>query len=292
VLVIGELATAWLLVTTLFALGAHADVMAAEMGRATAGAASSTSDVVALLTVAAALALAVGLFRAGLDRPAGHSRFTPRSSAYGSFLAYAVAVLPQVRGAAACSHLVLMAQTMLLIVAAPALLMSTLARTSTAPVRPGSVRPGSSQRVLAPLAAVGYVAVLYLWHVPTVHETAMTRPGLDSLRIATSAIAGLLVWGLLLGHQRPAAARSRLVALIVIAIPSGVLGLGLIVATHPLFQMSGALPLGMSPVTDQRLAGVLMMIVDVLVLVPAAGYLQDGCIRSAAPDRLTLSSLP
>jgi hypothetical protein len=175
-----------------------------------------------------------------------------RIQAYVAFAAYVIAVLPIVRTATAASHLVLMAQTMVLMLLAPVLLITAFAE-----------RRRGSHLGLALLAAGGYLSVLYLWHVPGPHDAAMSNLGWDWIRVATCAAIGLLFWS---------AARTSLPSLLLAAGGSGLLGLALVIGPQPLFAMAPALP-GLTALADQRLAGLLMMIVDVVVLLPMASRL-------------------
>jgi putative membrane protein len=206
-------------------------------------ASTSNESLLALGLLLGAIAAAVAVLR--LEASA-------RPHAYVAFAAYAIAFLPVVRTAAAASHLVLMAQTMVLMVLAPVLLITAFAE-----------RRRGNHLGLALLAAGGYLSVLYLWHVPGPHDAAMSNLGWDWIRVATCAAIGVLFWS---------AARTNLPALLLAGGGSGLLGLALVVGPQPLFAMTPALP-GLTTLADQRLAGLLMMIVDVVVVLPMASRL-------------------
>lgn len=254
-----ELAAAWLLVRLL----ADLSVLPGVDEMASMREDSNATAIAALALVLAALALGVAVLRIG---PAGGGRV----AAYSSFGCFAVALLPLVRTAASQSHLVLMGQLMLLMAVAPALFASTLAR----PARAGSG--------LALVAAGGYLIALYGWHLPSAHRAAMSDPGWDWVLVASIAAAGLLFWSV---------ARSNLPALLVVGAGSGLLGLALTASQQPLFAMARS-PLGLGALTDQRLAGLLMMAVDVLVLVPMAARAADAETAIAAPAAASVARHP
>lgn len=230
-----ELLAAWLLVRTLTALNRPAG-MAAMAGTTPSGAGAALGLLLTTVLLGSVALRATHL--------------SPRLPAYAGLGAFVVALLPVVRTASAGSHLVLMAQTMVLMVIAPALLMSALARRDSVPG-------------LGPLAAGAYLVVLDVWHLPATHAAAMTNPGWDWIRIATTIAAGLLFW---------AAARTSLAPLIVVGAGSGLLGLALVAGPQPLFAMTGH-SLGLTVLADQRLAGLLMMALDLTVLLPGIGRL-------------------
>jgi cytochrome c oxidase assembly factor CtaG len=221
-----------------------------------------------LLLLLGLLAGAAALFARAAARPVP----APIVAGFG-LLCFAVAFLPVVRTAADESHVAFMAQLMLVLLAAPVLIV--VARSSMPNV---SVVPATVVRVGAPLAAVGYVGVLYLWHLPRLHESAMTGTGGQPIELVSLALVGLVLWGLVLGDRRAELAGTRLAAVLVAAVPSGLLGLALILSPRPLLVGAMNLPWGISPLGDQRLSGIVMMIADLAFVVPLTGL-----VAAAAP---------
>jgi putative membrane protein len=119
--------------------------------------------------------------------------------------------------------------------------------------------------LLRPAVALGLWALVYAcWHVPRVYDYALTNQTVHDLEHLSFLVAGLLVWTLLidpLPHPRLELRRRILVALSLFALGT-VLADTLIVAPHALYGTYASQPdrlWGLSPVTDQRLAGVVMM---------------------------------
>jgi cytochrome c oxidase assembly factor CtaG len=119
--------------------------------------------------------------------------------------------------------------------------------------------------LLRPAVALGLWALVYAcWHVPRVYDYALTNQTVHDLEHLSFLVAGLLVWTLLidpLPHPRLELRRRILVALSLFALGT-VLADTLIVAPHALYGAYASQPdrlWGLSPVTDQRLAGVVMM---------------------------------
>jgi hypothetical protein len=157
------------------------------------------------------------------------------------------------------SHLLLMVQVELLTVVVPLLVVTVLPRRRPAlPVDPS--RPALA---VAGLLALGYPAVIIGWHVPAVHGLFGGAHGgtLALVRAASLLLAGLAFWAFArgAGPALPATARTALtvLALEIAALP----GLVLLLAVTPLYG-AGPGAAGLSALTDQRLAGALMMLVD------------------------------
>jgi cytochrome c oxidase assembly factor CtaG len=119
--------------------------------------------------------------------------------------------------------------------------------------------------LLRPAVALGLWALVYAgWHIPSVYDYALTNQTVHDLEHLSFLVAGLLVWTLLidpLPHPRLELRRRILVALSLFALGT-VLADTLIIAPHALYGAYAGQPdrlWGLSPVTDQRLAGVVMM---------------------------------
>jgi cytochrome c oxidase assembly factor CtaG len=111
------------------------------------------------------------------------------------------------------------------------------------------------------------VATVYAWHIPAFYDYAAAHQTVHDLEHLSFVIAGLLVWTQLVDPARHARLRR----------PQRVFfALGMIALTQPLvdaliFTSSGAYPRytgahGISALTDQRLAGVVMMTEQLLTL--------------------------
>ena len=116
------------------------------------------------------------------------------------------------------------------------------------------------------LIAAAHIAVLWFWHVPGAYEAAISNGLVHRLEHASLTGTALALWLAVLMPNRRARLRHGLAVLSVAAvlIAGGVLGALLTFASVPLYP-SYAGGLGLSPVEDQQLAGVLLW-------VPSGGF--------------------
>jgi putative membrane protein len=203
---------------------------------------------------------------------AGRPGAAPRRvvSWYAGLGVVAVAVAPPLGGSHAVSaHMV---QHELLLAVAPLLLVAGLDRRVTRALAVPALRAVPGLRVLLPLRgplfATGlWVAVVLGWHLPAVYDATLDDARLHLLRQATLVVAGVVFWGAVLGRR--GAVEQRIAALGVAMAASGVLGAALLWSDAVLYR-ADPWP-GLSPVADQRLAGLLMMALDMPVLLAALG---------------------
>ena len=118
-----------------------------------------------------------------------------------------------------------------------------------------------------PVTFTIWAATLAIWHIPSLYIDAILHPWLHDIEHACFMLAGLLVWTLLIdpGSHRRLTAAGR------IAFAAAMFGAGqvltsvLVFSFHPLYPLyRGAY--GFSALTDQKLAGVVMMVEQLLVL--------------------------
>jgi cytochrome c oxidase assembly factor CtaG len=144
-----------------------------------------------------------------------------------------------------------------------------------------------------PLPAVAtYVAVLYTWHIPVLFEGALGNDLLHALQHESFVLAALLVWWPALEPKRRRL-RGELwkAAHIVGARFSGMfLGMFFIIASTPIYAGwygEGERELGLSPLTDQQIAGASMIFLDAITMLFAIAFFffrsaQDHDIAEAA----------
>jgi putative membrane protein len=118
-----------------------------------------------------------------------------------------------------------------------------------------------------PVAFALWAANLAIWHIPRLYIDAILHPWLHDLEHICWMLAGTLVWVLLVdpgGHRR--LTRGGRVALAVAMFAAGtVLTDVLVFSFHPLYGLyRGAY--GVSASTDQKLAGLVMMAEQLVVL--------------------------
>ncbi|HEY3612561.1 MAG TPA: cytochrome c oxidase assembly protein [Gaiellales bacterium] len=134
-------------------------------------------------------------------------------------------------------------------------------------------RLGRSRRVhvagralLRPPVTLGLWAAAYGgWHVPAAYDAVLGNPYLHDLEHACFFTAGLLVWTLLIDPLRhnDLSLRGRMCVAIALFALGMVLADVLILSPHVLYTSYGAEPIrlwGISPLTDERLAGGVMML--------------------------------
>jgi cytochrome c oxidase assembly factor CtaG len=117
------------------------------------------------------------------------------------------------------------------------------------------------------VACALWAANLAVWHIPSLYINAILHPWLHDVEHACWMLAGLLVWTLLIdpGSHRRLTTAGR------IALGAAMFGAGqvltsvLVFSFHPLYPLyRGAY--GFSALTDQKLAGVVMMVEQLLAL--------------------------
>ena len=116
--------------------------------------------------------------------------------------------------------------------------------------------------LLRPQVAFGlWAANLAVWHIPSLYIDALLHPWLHDLEHACWMLAGLLVWTLLsIPARTTGSASGGRIALAAAMFGAGqVLTDVLVFSFHPLYPIyRGAY--GFSALTDQQLAGVVMMV--------------------------------
>lgn len=159
-------------------------------------------------------------------------------------------------------------------VAAP-LLALAMAGTATDPVR-------AMPRLVAPIpASMLELVIVWAWHVPALHHAARLQSGTFVLEQGSFVVAGVLLWIAAIGgdrEQRRLRAGGGILALLFTSMHMTLLGALFALANRPLFQHAPSVA-GLSPVADQQLGGVIML------LVGGASYLLGGLGLTAAALR-------
>jgi cytochrome c oxidase assembly factor CtaG len=128
-------------------------------------------------------------------------------------------------------------------------------------------------RAAAVLALPLWMANLAVWHVPVAYEAALHHRWLHPVQHAALLAAGALLWAAILGETLRLGARIGFVA--------GMMLFGLALSSvflwwprvlYPTYAHAGGFA-GMSPLTDQRAGGGLMLLEGSIVAVAAAGWL-------------------
>lgn len=137
--------------------------------------------------------------------------------------------------------------------------------------------------LLRPRVAFGLWALnLAVWHIPRLYIDALLHPYVHDLEHACWMLAGLLVWTLLIdpgGHKRLTTGGRIALAAAMFAAGQALTDV-LVFSFHPLYPLyHGAY--GFSAHTDQQLAGVVMMVEQLVVLGTFAYLLLRPRLRHA-----------
>lgn len=136
-------------------------------------------------------------------------------------------------------------------------------------VAPRAGRFAAVRALTRPLVALPLWLGTYLaWHVPVAYDTALEHPVLLDLEHLTYLLAGLLLWWPVLQAEpwrlSSGAKAAYLFAAFVFASP---LGLLMALLPSPLYDFYVAAPRlwGLSPLTDQQIAGIVMAVSESVV---------------------------
>ncbi|HET7514844.1 MAG TPA: cytochrome c oxidase assembly protein [Gaiella sp.] len=151
--------------------------------------------------------------------------------------------------------------------------------------------------VLRPHVAVTlWLGVLVAWHLPVLYDAALRHPLVHRLEHLSLVAVGALVWTLVVdpaGHGRLTVnGRIGLAALMLWA--GQMLAYVFVFSFHPYYDVYVEQPerlLGLSPLTDQKLAGVVMMVEQALtlgtalvLLLLAARRARESAVPRATPE--------
>jgi cytochrome c oxidase assembly factor CtaG len=133
--------------------------------------------------------------------------------------------------------------------------------------------------LLVPVVSIAaWAIVLYAWHVPAAYDATLTRPALHDLEHALFLGVGLLVWIQLVDparHERLTRGGRILFAIALVALGHPVID-ALVFSDGALYASYADQPLrllGLSPLTDQKLAGLIMFVEQTVTLGACIGVL-------------------
>jgi cytochrome c oxidase assembly factor CtaG len=170
---------------------------------------------------------------------------------------------------------------------------------------PAVLRPLSGLRplrallslLLRPLVAIGlWTAAIYAWHAPGAYDYAAAHPLVHDLEHLSFVLAGMLVWIQLVDparHGRLRRPERIFFALGMVALMQPLVD-ALLFSSSPRYASyahAQGRPFGLSPLTDQRLAGVVMMTEQLLALGICVALLLRPYLRERR-ERLRGSALP
>jgi putative membrane protein len=185
-----------------------------------------------------------------------------------------------------------MVQHVLLGDIAPLLLLLALSRVI---MRPATRRLTGVERALgpfaSPVAAIAlWLGVMYLWHVPALYDAAVEHAPVHLLEHVSFFAAGIALWWPLI---QPVPMRRRLTGLqplaYIAAAKAGLAALGLYLAwsTNVLYPYYEQTPRiwGLSPIEDQNVGGVIMMVEQSFTLVIVMVVLFVGMLARSEEEQ-------
>jgi cytochrome c oxidase assembly factor CtaG len=146
----------------------------------------------------------------------------------------------------------------------PPYLLGPLART-------GWLRRAVAFLVRPRVSLIVWVSAMGCWHIPAAYDYTLTHQSVHDLEHLTFAIAGVLIWMQLIDPMRHGRLRvpQRLLFALVVFSLGQLLSDVLIFTFHPLYPSYADQParvMGISPLLDQRLAGLAMMLEQAVTL--------------------------
>ncbi|HET7647271.1 MAG TPA: cytochrome c oxidase assembly protein [Gaiellaceae bacterium] len=137
-------------------------------------------------------------------------------------------------------------------------------------------------------AFVVWAGSLAVWHVPAVYDDALADEHLHALEHACFLVGGLLVWSVLLdpARRRLLPGWRRVGYAVALLAASGVLANVLVLSYRPLYPAydeAAARPLALTPLHDQDLAALVMMLEQLVTLGTFAAFAARSELRRPAP---------
>jgi putative membrane protein len=142
-------------------------------------------------------------------------------------------------------------------------------------------------RLFAPIpASVLELILVWAWHAPALHHAARHGTAGLAAEQGTFLLAGLLVWLSALGGdvRRSGPRRAAgVVGLLLTSMHMTLLGALLALTPRPLYAHTGGVA-GLTPLQDQHLGGVIMLLVGGLSYLLGGLWLTAGLLRGAVPE--------
>ena len=139
-----------------------------------------------------------------------------------------------------------------------------------------------------------WLGVLIAWHIPTLYEGALRHPVVHRVEHLSFVVVGTLIWTLIIDparhHRLSIGERIGVAAVVFWA--SQILSYVMVFSFEPFYGLYANQPVrlfGLSPLTDQKLAGVVMMVEQTLTIGVAAVLLIRASRRSGEPTGWELS---
>jgi cytochrome c oxidase assembly factor CtaG len=148
-------------------------------------------------------------------------------------------------------------------------------------------------------ATVLFNAVLLVWHIPTLYDTTLRNEAAHIVEHITFIAVGVVLWWAVVDPIRgegttPISPFQKIAALAVAGVPPTVLGLIFSVASNPFYEFYARAPRlwGLSPVTDQQVAGVVMFGLGNLIYFAAISVIFWRLLGDPADDEIEAIAPP
>ncbi len=156
---------------------------------------------------------------------------------------------------------------------------------------PAPLRSAADVLMRPPVTLAVWAAVVAVWHIPAIYDRALSHPGLHDLEHLSFVLVGLLAWTQLIdptGSGR-LGIPGRLAFTVAMFFAGQVLSDALVFSFHAYYPAYADRPgrlLGLSPLMDQRLAGIVMALEQLVTLgtcfVLLLRQLRRGAVRREA----------
>jgi cytochrome c oxidase assembly factor CtaG len=136
---------------------------------------------------------------------------------------------------------------------------------------PAPLRSAAAVVMRPPVTLAVWAAVVSVWHIPAIYDRALSHPAVHDLEHLSFVLAGLLAWTQLIdptGSGR-LGIPGRLAFTVAMFFAGQVLSDALVFSFHAYYPAYAGRPgrlLGLSPLTDQRLAGIVMALEQLITL--------------------------
>jgi putative membrane protein len=131
--------------------------------------------------------------------------------------------------------------------------------------------PGLDLLMRPPVTLAAWVAVIGIWHVPALYDAALRRPALHDLEHLSFVVVGILAWAQMIdpAGRRRLGLPGRIAFTVAVFFAGQVLSDALVFSFHPYYPAYAGRPArlaGISALSDQRLAGIVMALEQLVTL--------------------------
>lgn len=134
------------------------------------------------------------------------------------------------------------------------------------------------------LASVVEFLIVWAWHAPALHHAAGNSLAMLVIEQASYLVVGLLVWLTAFGGgypQRKKSAPAGIAGLMLTSMHMALLGVLLALAGRTLYDHGDPVAWGLTPLQDQQLGGVIMLVFGGSIYLIGGLYLLAGLLKSS-----------